>query len=147
MTLDGGGNCMREQGGFSLLGVLIAVAIVAVMASMAVPRFAATMVTANTTKVQSDLATLDAAIAVYQLENGKDPQNVSDLKEYISDLDKLKPPHGDCKLSDGKILSMKSGKYEFKKVKADGTNIENLRAACEGHTSGEFARGGVKSEP
>ena len=138
---------MREQGGFSLLGVLIAVAIVAVMASMAVPRFAATIATANTTKVQSDLATLDAAIAVYQLENGKDPRNVSDLKEYISDISKLKPPHGDCKLSDGKVLTMTTGKYELKKVKEEGSNIENLRATCEGHTSGDFGHGGGKSEP
>ncbi|SDP48940.1 type II secretion system protein [Selenomonas ruminantium] len=138
---------MREQDGFSLLGVLIAVAIVAVMASMAVPRFAATIATANTAKVQSDLAALDAAIAVYQLENGKDPQAVSDLKEYISDIGRLKPPHGDCKLSDGTVLPMTSGKYELKKVKEEGTNIENMRATCEGHTSGEFGHGGVKSEP
>ena len=93
------------------------------------------------------LAALDAAIAVYQLENGKDPQAVSDLKEYISDIGRLKPPHGDCKLSDGTVLPMTSGKYELKKGKEEGTNIENMRATCEGHTSGEFGHGGVKSEP
>ncbi|BAL83744.1 hypothetical protein SELR_20360 [Selenomonas ruminantium subsp. lactilytica TAM6421] len=137
-------NC--GQSGFSLLGILVAVAIVGIMASMAVPRFTATMVSANTTKVQSDLATLDAAIAVYQLENGKDPKDVSDLKEYISDVGQLKPPHGKCKLSDGSIVEMKSGKYEIETVKVDGTSIDNTRATCEGYTAGAFGHGGVKSE-
>ena len=62
-----------KQAGFSLLGVLIAVMIIGIMATMAVPRFSSMLVTANTAKIQSDLNTLDAAIAVYQLEKGTVP--------------------------------------------------------------------------
>lgn len=138
---------MRDsQAGFSLLGMLIAVMIVGVMASMAVPRFAATMITANTAKVQSDLSTLDAAIAVYQLEKGGNPHSVSELKEYINDADKLKPPHGKCKLTDGTELEVDSSSYELKSVTLDGVAASSMRAACKGHTAGEFGYGSKKTQ-
>ncbi|SHK93360.1 general secretion pathway protein G [Selenomonas ruminantium] len=136
---------INGQSGFSLLGMLIAVMIVGVMASMAVPRFASTMITANTAKVQSDLSTLDAAIAVYQLEMGRNPQTVSDLKEYINDADKLKPPHGKCKLSDGTELTVNSTSYILKSVNEEGIALSSMRATCEGHTAGEFGYGSAKN--
>lgn len=134
-----------SQAGFSLLGMLVAVMIVGVMASLAVPRFASTMITANTAKVQSDLSTLDAAIAVYQLEKGSIPDSVSDLKEYVNDVDKLKPPHGKCKLSDGDEVDVSSSSYQLQDVIVDGLAVSSRRAVCEGHTAGEFGYGSSKA--
>ena len=136
----------NAQAGFSLLGMLVAVMIVGIMASLAVPRFVSTMTTANTAKIQSDLTTLDAAIAVYQLENGKSPGKISDLGEYVSDIGKLKPPAGKCTLTDGTVVDVKGKTYEIKSVTEDGAMTANTRAVCDGHTAGDFGYGGEKKE-
>lgn len=139
---------MRNSGqaGFSLLAMLIAVMIVGVMASMAVPRFASTMAAAHTAKIQSDLSTLDAAIAVYQLERGEVPTNVSQLANYVNDIDHLKPPNGKCNLTDGSDLELKDAVYELKLVTEKGASAATMRAVCKDHTAGDFGHGEKKQE-
>lgn len=125
-----------RQAGFSLIGVLVAVAIIGVMASIAVPKFTATIMTANTAKVQSDLTTLDAAIAVFQLEKGREPASLDELKDYVSDLGSLKPPKGKCRLKDGTVLTLEDAQYSLRK--GDEKGSEGARAVCADHTAGEF---------
>ena len=126
-----------KQAGFSLIGILVALAIIGLMASVAVPRFTSTIMTANTAKVQSDLTTLDAAIAVYELEKGYAPTKLEDLAEYVNDLSSLKPPKGDCRLKEGKTITLKAADtYSLRKRTEDG--IGGVRAICADHTAGEF---------
>ena len=126
-----------KQAGFSLIGILVALAIIGLMAAVAVPRFTSTIMTANTAKVQSDLTTLDAAIAVYELEKGYAPAKIEDLAEYVNDLNSLKPPKGKCRLKEGKTITLKdTDAYSLRKSTADG--IEGVRAICAEHTAGEF---------
>ena len=56
-----------SQRGFTLISVLIAVLIMGVMATVAVPKFTAALAAANTTKIQSDLAAIDTSIALKRL--------------------------------------------------------------------------------
>ena len=129
-----------KQAGFSLLGVLIAVMIIGIMATVAVPKFSASIITANTAKVQSDLTTLDAAIAVYQLENGYEPADINALTEYVNDLSSLKPPKGKCKLKNGEIITLEeNADYDLRKSETNG--LAGARAVCAGHTAGEFGNG------
>ena len=126
-----------KQAGFSLIGILVALAIIGLMASVAVPRFTSTIMTANTAKVQSDLTTLDAAIAVYELEKGYAPAKIEDLADYVNDLNSLKPPKGDCRLKEGKTITLNdTDTYSLSKSKGDG--IGGVRAVCAEHTAGEF---------
>ncbi len=125
-----------RQAGFSLISVLVAVAIIAVMASIAVPKFTTTIMTANTAKVQSDLSTLDAAIAVFQLEKGREPLTLDELKDYVSDIGSLKPPKGKCMLKDGTILTLENEQYGLRK--GDTKGVDGARAICAEHTAGEF---------
>ena len=126
-----------KQAGFSLIGVLVALAIIGLMAAVAVPRFTSTIMTANTAKVQSDLTTLDAAIAVYELEKGYAPAKIEDLADYVNDLNSLKPPKGDCRLKEGKTITLKAtDTYSLRKRTEDG--IGGVRAICADHTAGEF---------
>lgn len=129
----------ERQAGFSLIGVLVAVAIIAVMASIAVPKFTTTIMTANTAKVQSDLSTLDAAIAVFELEKGREPLTLDELKEYVNDLENLKPPKGKCVLKDGTILTLENETYGLRPGDTKGT--DGARAICAKHTAGEFGNG------
>ena len=125
-----------RQAGFSLISVLVAVAIIAVMASIAVPKFTTTIMTANTAKVQSDLSTLDAAIAVFQLEKGREPLTLDELKDYVNDIGSLKPPKGKCMLKDGTILTLENEQYGLRK--GDTKGVDGARAICAEHTAGEF---------
>jgi general secretion pathway protein G len=134
---------MKEsrQAGFSLLGTMIAMAILAILATIAVPKFHSAIAMANTTKVKADLTTLDSAIAIYATQKGLWPNQLGDLSDYVSDLDNLKPPQGKCQLKDGKIVTISAETYELKKeaagIELDG---EDCRAACAGYTAGDFGK-------
>lgn len=125
-----------RQAGFSVIEILVAVAIISIMAAVAVPKFNTAIMTANTAKVQSDLTTLDAAIAVYQLEHGTAPANIDALSDYVSDIGNLKPPKGKCKLKNGEKVELNGTAVYSLENKAEGT-----RAVCSGHTAGEFGNG------
>jgi len=129
-----------RQAGFTLLGVLIAVMIIGIMAAVAVPKFSSTIITANTAKVQSDLTTLDAAIAVYQLENGYEPASLDALQGYVNDLGSLKPPKGKCRLKGGEIITLGADAGYSLRPSTD-KSVEGARAICANHTAGEFGNG------
>jgi type II secretory pathway pseudopilin PulG len=117
----------QNEAGFTLIGMLIAVGIVAILAMIAVPKFTSAIASANTAKIQSDLSTLDTAIALYEIDNGAQPSTISDLAEYLQDTD-IKPPSGKCYVG-GKEDAVPASEYSIK----DG------RANCgEGKTVGAF---------
>jgi len=131
---------MRGLGerGFTMLEVLITVTLLGIIASFAVPRFANATSLANTAKVQSDLAALDAAIAMYEIEKGEEPKEIDDLSAYVMDLGKLKPPKGTCQLKDGETVVVNDTSYSIKII---GTfPNQQTRAVCEEHTAGEFGK-------
>jgi hypothetical protein len=119
------------QRGFSLLSTLLAVMILAVILSIAVPRFQAAIGAANTVKVQADLTALDTAIVLYQTAKGQNPKSLDDLAEYVTDLKNLKPPSGNVRVGDEDI-SMEGKTYQIE-------NKNNVcRATCDGKTAEDF---------
>nr|WP_325190166.1 type II secretion system protein [uncultured Selenomonas sp.] len=124
---------VRGEGGFSLLSTLLAVMIVAVLLTIAVPRFSSAIATANTVKVQADLTALDTAIVLYQTEKGKAPEKIDDLSAYVTDVKNLKPPSGKARAG-GEELSLEGASYAIEKK--DGV----YRATCTGRTAEEFVR-------
>lgn len=125
---------LKNEHGFSMLELLVYIGIVGVIVAFAVPRYTNTMAMANTAKIQSDLQTLDAAITMYQLQNGTNPSDLAgDLGEYVAHLDKLSPPTGKCLLKEEGIVEITATEY----VLSD--NGEEAR--FQGHTVDEFGRG------
>jgi hypothetical protein len=119
------------QRGFSLLSTLLAVMILAVILSIAVPRFQAAIGAANTVKVQADLTALDTAIVLYQTAKGQNPKSLNDLAEYVTDLKNLKPPSGTVRVGNEEI-SMEGKTYQIE-------NKNNVcRATCDGKTAEDF---------
>ena len=72
-----------NQKGFATLEVILMVVVIGILATIAVPRFENITAQANTAKVQSDLAALNAAVAVYQMEKNTTPNDYDSLKDYL----------------------------------------------------------------
>lgn len=85
---------LRDEKGFTLIEMMIVVAIIAILSAVAIPKFNESLALTNTTRVQADLQSLDTAIAMYRLQNGKYPNDLSDLDDYI-DVTSVQAPTGD----------------------------------------------------
>lgn len=120
----------QNEAGFTLIGMLIAVGIVAILALIAVPKFTSAIASANTARIQSDLSTLNTAIAVYEIDNGKAPKEISDLKDYLQSTD-IKPPTGDCYVN-GESVKLEAAAYTIDK--------DNSQALCNGNAIGAFTK-------
>ena len=85
---------LRDEKGFTLIEMMIVVAIIAILSAVAIPKFNESLALTNTTRVQADLQSLDTAITMYRLQNGKYPNDLSDLDDYI-DVASVQAPTGD----------------------------------------------------
>jgi len=129
-----------KQKGFATLEVILMVMVIAILASIAVPRFTSVTTAANTAKIQADLSTIDSAIAVYYMEHGEYPagENLDALKDYLQNKD-LEPPTGYAyiKADSGDPTETKiSGEYGLKAV--EGTKIGEVQAALGDNTADKF---------
>src|SRR5256885_15386965 len=74
------------RGGFTLVEIMIVVAIIALLAAIAVPNFLRARKRSQATRVLEDLRMLDSALDQYAVETNKGggaTANFSDLKNYI----------------------------------------------------------------
>src|SRR5208282_5269733 len=75
-----------RHGGFTLVEIMIVVAIIALLASIAVPNFLRARKRSEATRIMEDLRQLDGAMDMYAMENSKTSgmnPNFTDLKAYI----------------------------------------------------------------
>ncbi len=130
-------NMPRPLGekGFTLLEMLLVICIIGVLAAVAVPKFSQSMTLANTSKIQADLSTLNTAIGLYRAERGIDPSAIGQLKDYIVNIDALKPPSGSYFLKNGTTAEKADESYTLTK----GTDGET-QATLDGHRLQDFGR-------
>lgn len=124
-------NIIRDENGFTLIEMMIVVAIIAILTAVAIPKFNESLALTNTTRVQADLQSLDTAIAMYRLQNGKLPNDLSDLDDYI-DIASVQAPSGDVYI-DG-VLTPNSDNENYA-LTADKQN-----ASFMGKTRTDFSR-------
>lgn len=75
---------LRRQGGFTLIEVVAAAALIGIMATMLLPSLTGANDRVKNARLQSDLATLDQAIALYRMDEGKVPSSLEALgSEYL----------------------------------------------------------------
>ena len=87
-----------NQKGFTLVELMVVIAILGVLAAIAIPKFSDSTSAANTAKIAADLRTIDSAIVMAQA-NGK--VLGTDITSDIGSLDAYlvgtpKPPSGKC---------------------------------------------------
>lgn len=75
-----------KRGGFTLVEIMIVVAIIALLAAIAVPNFLRARKRSQATRILEDLRMLDSAVDQYAIETGKTSgmnPTFTDLKNYI----------------------------------------------------------------
>jgi prepilin-type N-terminal cleavage/methylation domain-containing protein len=76
----------KSRGGFTLVEIMIVVAIIALLAAIAVPGFIRARKRSQATRILEDLRLIDAAIDQYAIETNKkagDAVNWTDIKGYL----------------------------------------------------------------
>lgn len=88
---------LRSQKGFSLIEVVAAAAIIGIMATMLLPSLSGANDKVKNAKLSNDLASIDQAIQLYRLDEGKVPNELSALdKEYLSGKLEFKDAKGEA---------------------------------------------------
>jgi len=70
---------MRNEKGFSLLELLIVVAVIGIISSIAIPRMTESKVPAYDATAKADIKNAITAIEMYNIKNGSYPASESDL--------------------------------------------------------------------
>jgi len=86
-----------KRGGFTLVEIMIVVAIIALLAAIAVPNFLRSRRRAQATQVLQDLRMIDAAIDQYAIENNKSSGsavNWTDIRTYLKSGSRLETSAG-----------------------------------------------------
>ena len=87
-----------KRGGFTLVEIMIVVAIIALLAAIAVPNFLRSRKRSQATAVLEDLRIIDSAVDQYAIENNKSggfgPLTWTDVKSYIKTGTRLYTSNG-----------------------------------------------------
>lgn len=90
-------NILRRQGGFTLIEVVAAAALIGIMATMLMPSLSGANDRVKNARLSNDLATVDQAIQLYRMDEGKVPDSLEALdSQYLSGKLEFKDANGDA---------------------------------------------------
>lgn len=72
-------NLIKSKKGFTLIELVIVIAILGILAGIAIPRFLNATATARGARIVADLRTIDSAIVIYNAKTGNLPADTKDL--------------------------------------------------------------------
>jgi prepilin-type N-terminal cleavage/methylation domain-containing protein len=102
---------MRKSKGFTLIELVVVIAILGILAGIAIPRFMDAQATARGSKIVADMRTLESALELYRVNNTiNGTPDISVLTngniKYMASIPV--PPAGEAIFPNGNILTIKS---------------------------------------
>jgi general secretion pathway protein G len=81
-------KCRRQSAGFTLIELMIVMAIIGVLATLAIPSFVTAIKHAREAVLREDLLTMRTAIDSYTMDKQKAPQSLDDLVQdgYLKEV-------------------------------------------------------------
>ena len=76
---------MRKSKGFTLIELVVVIAILGILAGIAIPRFMDAQAAARGSRIVADLRTIDSAATIYYAKNGKYPDVITTSSPASSD--------------------------------------------------------------
>lgn len=74
----------RQQGGFTLLEIMVVIVILGILASLVIPSLMGNKDRADRQKAVSDIITLENSLDMYRLDNSRYPTTAQGLKALVS---------------------------------------------------------------
>lgn len=130
----------KNKKGFTLVELVVVIAILGILAGIAVPRFMDATATARGAKIIADLRTLDSAATMFYAKNGAYPAADTDLKPgYVADIPT--PPSGSAIFSGAPSATIDKNKIAAKYTYTVDTgrfSIGNVKNTAEQLSTGAF---------
>ncbi len=130
----------KNKKGFTLVELVVVIAILGILAGIAVPRFMDATATARGSRIVADLRTLDSAATMYYAKTGAYPAAVGDLApNYVAQVPA--PPSGTAIFpgATGTTITDAAIPATYTYTAATGrSSIGNVANTAEQLTSGAF---------
>ena len=126
----------KGKKGFTLIELVVVIAILGILGGMAIPRFLDATQTARGSRIIADLRTIDSAIVIYNAKHGDFPETIGDLTKSDASHTPLlaampKAPGGVAKFPAGATYTVAEGGADYDYVKAEGLAKLNGKTAAE----------------
>ncbi|GAB6137120.1 type IV pilin protein [Halanaerobaculum tunisiense] len=73
----------RQETGFTLIELMIVIAVIGTLAGIAIPKFGGVRDKAEIASVKSTLRSIKSGLVMYNAENGEYPDDITDIEEYV----------------------------------------------------------------